>query len=62
MNIVNVCAVNSGGIVYPWNILLISVPGVSITDFFFSKVEPELRMILWSLFKICVVNYCHEYH
>ena len=40
--IVNVCAVNSGGIVYPWKILLIFVPGVSITDFFFSKVEPEL--------------------
>ena len=65
MNIVNVCAVNSGGIVYPWKILPISVPGVSITDFFFSKVQPELRMILWSflkLIKICVVNYCHEYH
>ena len=42
MNIANVCAVNSGGIVYPWKILPISVPGVSITDFFFSKVEPEL--------------------
>ena len=40
--IVNVCAVNFGGIVYPWKILPISVPGVSITDFFFSKVEPEL--------------------
>ena len=41
MNIVNGCAVKSGGIVYPWKILPISVPGVSITDFFFSKVEPE---------------------
>ena len=42
MNVVNVCAVNSGGIVYPWKILPISVPGVSIIDFFFSKVELEL--------------------
>ena len=49
---VNVCAVNSGGIVNPWKILPISVPGVSITDLFFSKVEPELHMILWSFLKL----------
>ena len=60
MNILNVCAVNSGEIVYPWKIPPISVPGVSITDFFFSKVEPEHPsfdaydlVVFLKLIKIC---------
>ena len=42
MSIVNVCAVKSGSILYPWKIHSVSIPGVSVLDFFFSKVEPEL--------------------
>ena len=41
-------------------ILLISVPGVSTTDFFFSKVEPELPsfdaydlVVFLKLIKMC---------
>ena len=56
MNIVNVCAVNWWDCL-PWKILPISVPGVCITDFFFSKVEPELPSFdaydLVVFFKIC---------
>jgi len=37
-----VCAVKGGKVFYPWKIHSISVPGKSINEFFFSKVEPEL--------------------